>query len=107
MLSMASLPSHWGKDNNKPSYCNTQHTTMNLQLIQGQFSRQDALDLLTKMISVKIRFHEDKMAHAATEEDMKMRESRIRQLQSELHEARKQLQRNGETVILQSQIEIL
>ena len=54
---------------------------MNLQLIQGQFSAGDAIDILTKMVEVKIKFHEAKILSQLNEEDIKMRENRIKQLQ--------------------------
>ncbi|HNP21078.1 MAG TPA: hypothetical protein PKM63_01410 [Panacibacter sp.] len=61
---------------------------MNLQLIQGQFSAGDAIDILTKMVEVKIKFHEAKILSQLNEEDIKMRENRIKQLQKELVEIR-------------------
>ena len=61
---------------------------MNIQLIQGQFSSQEAIDIITKMVHVKIKFHEDKIHSHANEEDIKMREKRIKQLQKELYEVR-------------------
>lgn len=61
---------------------------MNIPLIQGQFSAKDATDLITQLIHVKIKFHEGKINHASSEEDIKMREQRIKQLQKDLYEAR-------------------
>lgn len=61
---------------------------MNIQLIQGQFSPQEAIDIITKMIHVKIKFHEDKIHSHSNEEDIKMREKRIKKLQEELFEIR-------------------
>ncbi len=63
-------------------------TAMNLQLLQGQFSPQEAIDIITKMVQVKIKFHEDKIHSLSDEEDIKMREKRIKQLQKDLHEVR-------------------
>lgn len=59
---------------------------MNIQLIQGEFSAQDTLDLLTQMIHVKIKYHEKKIAANTSEEDIKARESKIKRLQKELFE---------------------
>lgn len=61
---------------------------MNIPLIQGQFSAKDATDLITQLIHVKIKYHEGKINHASNEEDIKMREQRIKQLQKDLYEAR-------------------
>ncbi len=59
---------------------------MNIQLIQGQFSSKDAMDIITKMIHVKIKFNEDKIDNSSNEEDIKMRERKIKQLQKDLYE---------------------
>ena len=56
---------------------------MTIQLIQGQFSANEAIEIITKMVHVKIKFHEDKIHSNANEEDIKMRERRIKQLQKE------------------------
>ncbi|OIN56051.1 hypothetical protein [Arsenicibacter rosenii] len=61
---------------------------MNIQLIKGDFTPTEAIDILTGMVNVKIKFHERKIAGTDSEEDIKMRERRIRQLQQSLHEAR-------------------
>ncbi len=62
---------------------------MTFSLIQGQFSPEEGIDILSRMIDVKIRFHEDKIHHSASEEDIHMRERRIQELQHELHEIKK------------------
>lgn len=77
---------------------------MNLQLIQGQFSAQDAIDIITQMINVKIKFHEKKINSAHTEEDIKMREKRIKQLQQELRESRIYIESQGDYIALESEL---
>ena len=80
---------------------------MEIQLIQGQFDKTDAKDLITKMIYIKIKYHENKIDHSSNEEDIKMRETRIRQLQKDLHNLRKELDTNGSnSKAVTSQIEI-
>ena len=64
---------------------------MNLQLISGQFPQQDALDIITQMVSVKIRYHEKKIVGNSNEEDIKNREAKIKRLQKELYEIRKKM----------------
>lgn len=64
---------------------------MNLQLISGQFPQQDALDIITQMVNVKIRYHEKKIAGNSNEEDIKNREAKIKRLQKELYEIRKKM----------------
>jgi hypothetical protein len=57
---------------------------MNMQLIQGQFTAREAQDLLTAMTEVKIRFHEKRITGESSEEEIKMRENRIKRLQNDL-----------------------
>lgn len=61
---------------------------MDLQLLKGQFSAADAIDLLTQVVQVKIKFHERKIQLTHNEEDIKMREKRIKELQDSLHAAK-------------------
>lgn len=65
---------------------------MKLTLMKGSFEKEDCLDLLQQMIEVKIKFHEKKVMKGENEEDIKMRERRIKELQSELMNARKQIE---------------
>lgn len=57
---------------------------MQVELIKGQFSGTEALDILTQMIQLKIKFHENKITQDSNEEDIKYRESRLKHLQHEL-----------------------
>ncbi|WP_395075089.1 hypothetical protein [Flavobacterium sp.] len=61
---------------------------MKIQLIHGQFIAQDALELISKMINAKIKFHESRITNTCSEEDIKMRERKIKHLQKDLFEAR-------------------
>ena len=79
---------------------------MNIQLIQGQFSIKDAVDIITQMVQIKIKFQEDKIQHSSNEEDIKMREGRIKQLQTTLMEAKKYIENNGEKVSIRSEIHL-
>ena len=60
---------------------------MELQLINGQFDAKDALDILTQMFNVKIKYHENKITGASSEEEIKMRENKIKSLQKEISDA--------------------
>lgn len=66
---------------------------MKLQLIDGAFSPAETLELLTQVYQVKIKFHEEKVRKSANEEDIKMRESKIKLLQKNLEEARIYIQK--------------
>lgn len=76
--------------------------SMKVQLIQGEFSKRDALDLITQMIQVKIRYHEGKIQKQSTEEDIKWRETKIKKLQKELYELKIALDVAGQTVRIEA-----
>lgn len=78
---------------------------MDLQLVQGAFRAEDALELLSHMIHIKINYHEAKIALGTSEEDVKYRESRIKKLQQELADLRTSL-RTEELVNLEGVIKI-
>ena len=59
-----------------------------MQLIQGKFSAQEAIEIVTQLIHVKVKFHESKIQLDRSEDDIKMRERRIKQLQKDLYEFR-------------------
>jgi len=61
---------------------------MELHLIDGQFSATDAITIITQMAEVKIKYHENKIKGSHNEEDIKMRERKIKTLQNELAETR-------------------
>ena len=79
---------------------------MTIQLIQGQFSANEAIEIITKMVHVKIKFHEDKIHSHANEEDIKMRERRIKQLQKELLEVRNFIDAKKAKIKIHSLVEI-
>jgi hypothetical protein len=64
---------------------------MNLQLIEGQFSKNEVLDLVNKMVKIKIDFHEQKIGQSDSEEDIKQREKKIKSLQHMLQALRDSL----------------
>lgn len=74
---------------------------MNIQLIEGEFKAQDACDLIAQMIQLKIKYHESKIMIDSTEEDIKYRESKIKNLQNELFELKDTLykSKNGNIVV--------
>ena len=79
---------------------------MKIHLIQGHFTSKDAISIITKMIDVKIKFQEEKIKNSDNEEDVKMRETRIKTLQKELYESRKLIEANGDTVSIESEINL-
>lgn len=67
---------------------------MELSLIQGRFRKQDAIDILTRMVHVKISFHESRIQESSNEDDIKFRESKIKQLQRELYDCVQQIRKD-------------
>lgn len=79
----------------------------NFQLLKGSFTKDEAVSLLTRMADVKIKFHEDKIHTTSNEEDVKMRENRIKQLQKDLYEARLYIEKQNGRIELNSEINLL
>lgn len=79
---------------------------MKLNLLQGQFEKNDALHLITQFVHAKIRYHEDKIMRSSSEEDIKMRENRIKELQRDLYELRKTLENSNGSLSLSSVIKV-
>ncbi len=80
---------------------------MNIHLIQGSFNSKDAIELIIRLINVKIQFHENKISKTHNEEDIKMRERRIKQLQNDIHNARKYIDSKGDNITLESEIDLI
>lgn len=72
---------------------------MQLQLINGHFSPREALDILTKMTNVKVSYHEQQISASDTEEDVKYREKRIKDLQRNLQEARQAITQSSQSKV--------
>ncbi|MFN8354953.1 MAG: hypothetical protein U0Y10_10935 [Spirosomataceae bacterium] len=79
---------------------------MQIQLIEGHFDTKEALEILTQLIHVKIRFHENKIQASSHEEDIKMREKRIKHLQKDLYELRKLIESHSGTIDLHAKVEV-
>jgi len=78
--------------------------TFHLQLLKGSFTKEEALQILTKLLAAKINYHEDKIHLTDNEEDIKMREVRIKQLQKEFFEARMYIEKQKGRVELNSEV---
>ena len=61
---------------------------MDIRLIEGEFSINEAVAMIVKMIDVKIKFHENKICKSDQEEDIKSRENKIKKLQKSIDEIR-------------------
>jgi Spy/CpxP family protein refolding chaperone len=79
---------------------------MKIQLIEGSFDKQDALNLLSKIIKVKIDFHESKIDADSNAEDVRMREQKIKKLQNNLMDLRNQINDCSSGIVINASIEI-
>jgi len=79
---------------------------MKLQLIDGNFSPSETIDLLTQLYQVKIKFHEEKVKSSHSEEDIKMRERKIKFLQNSLAEARAYIKSENKNFHIDSEISL-
>ncbi len=79
---------------------------MNIQLIKGEFSSNDAIELIAQMIHIKIKYHENKINNLSNEEDLKTRETKIKQLQKELYELRKMINSKTDSVNVEAIIKV-
>ena len=61
---------------------------MKISLLKGSFSPKEIEKIVTELIQVKIKFHEEKIQNSDEEETMKMRENRIIKLQNDLKDVR-------------------
>jgi hypothetical protein len=79
---------------------------MKIQLIEGSFDKQDALNLLSKIIKVKIDFHKSKIDADSNAEDIRMREQKIKKLQNNLMDLGNQINDSSSGIVINSSIEI-
>lgn len=77
---------------------------MKINLIQGVFDNNEAIEILTQIIHVKIKFHEDKIKESSSEEEMKMRENRIIKLQKDLFEIRNFIKAKTGAIDIQAEL---
>ncbi len=79
---------------------------MEVKLITGSFEQREALDLITRLIDVKIRFHEERIRKSDQEEDIKQRESKIIRLQQDLFTIRQAFGRSDKRVSLDAELHV-
>lgn len=79
---------------------------MNIQILDGEFKSNEAIDLITQMIHIKIKYHENKISVSQLEEDIKARETIIKRLQKDLYEFRNTIDSTTKVVKLKAIINI-
>lgn len=79
---------------------------MNIQILDGEFKSNEAIELITQMIHIKIKYHENKISVSQLEEDIKARENKIKRLQKDLYEFRNTIDSTTKVVKLKAIINI-
>ncbi len=80
---------------------------MKLQLIDGTFSPAETIEILNQLFHVKIKFNEEKIKNCINEEDIKMRERKIKFLQKNLDEVRTKIMSGSKDIHIEGVIDIL
>lgn len=79
---------------------------MRISLIDGSFTKIEAIELLTQLIGTKINFHMSKIGESLEEEDIKHREKRISALQNELQLMRAEISRSSKRINIDCQLNL-
>lgn len=79
---------------------------MQLQLLKGTFSKTEAITLISQFVEAKIKFHEEKIESDSSEEQIKMRESRIKELQQQWKAMREAILAGSDKVDADGMIEV-
>ncbi len=79
---------------------------MNYQLINDHFTSNEAIEILTKLYYVKIKFYENKILKSSKEEEIKLCKKRIIELQKQLFEIRLQLDMEKDKVNMNGFIQL-
>lgn len=77
-----------------------------MQLIKGTYSKEDALEIIKQIIQVKIKFHEERIILSDSEEDIKMRERRIKDLHNDLYSFNKAIYAHAGSVNMSSILDL-
>ena len=68
---------------------------MKIELIEGTYSREDSLELITELIATKIKFHEKRIILSDQLEDIQFREKKIKKLSDTLKQVRTESMSNN------------
>jgi hypothetical protein len=79
---------------------------MTIQLIKGEFSSADAMELIINLFHTKIKYHEQKISSDMSPEDIKFREKKIKRLQDDLLEVKKYVASISGNVAMVSHLDI-
>ena len=79
---------------------------MKMQLINGQFNASEAIDLLSQMTQVKIKFLENKILNSHNEEDIKSKESKIIRLQNAMSDLKQHILKGKPDLKIVAEVEV-
>ena len=79
---------------------------MTLQLVTGEFTRIETMDMIIQFFEMRIKFHENKIISSHNEEDIKMREKKIKFLQGELAQAKSYIANKEEPIAVSCTINL-
>jgi hypothetical protein len=77
---------------------------MKVELVNDDFEPKEALEILTKLIHVSVKFHVDKINVSSSKLDINMRETRIKSLQKHLFDIRQRIEIINGKITIQSSI---
>lgn len=79
---------------------------MNIELISGTYNSNETLDLVTELVHVKIKYLEKKIESSMSEEEIKVRENRIKNLQREFYDFKQRINQKDGSCKIQSTIQL-
>jgi hypothetical protein len=79
---------------------------MKIELINDDFEPKEALEILTKLIHVNIKFHLDKVNVSSSKIEINMRANRIKQLQKHLFEISEHIEMLNSQITIKSSVTI-
>lgn len=77
---------------------------MKIELINNNFEPKEALDILTKLIHVNIKFHLDKIKASSSKISINMHEAEIKRLQKHLFEINQYIEILNSKITIQSSV---
>lgn len=79
---------------------------MRIELINDDFEPKEALEILTKLIHINIKFHLDKVNVSSSKIEINMHENRIKRLQKHLFEISEHIEMLNSQITIKSSVTI-
>jgi hypothetical protein len=77
-----------------------------IHLVDGRYTAAQTTDLVTQLVQVKISFLEKLIQKSSEEEEVKMRETRIKALQEELRDLKQTIGTLGDSLDIHASISV-